>query len=86
MMSIVTTVTYHNFTILTIVLNGQLDTDMSRKSALWEIENRNHLASLLSSFLRLSSDCVHLAIFVLLILDTSSVQARRVRRNQVNVI
>lgn len=42
------------------------------------------IVSLLSSFLHLSSDCDHLAIFVLLTLDTSSVQARRVQRNQVN--
>lgn len=50
-MSIVTTVTYHNFTVLTIVLNGQPDTDVSRKSALWEIENRNHHPSQPSKFI-----------------------------------
>ncbi|KFW85892.1 Protein FAM13A, partial [Manacus vitellinus] len=40
------------------------------------------IVSLLSSFVRLSSDCDHLAIFVLLTRGTSSVQTRRVQRNQ----
>lgn len=42
------------------------------------------ILSLLSLFLYLSSDCDHLAIYVLLMLGTSSVQARRVQRNQMN--
>lgn len=42
------------------------------------------IVSLLSSFLHVSSDCDHLAIFMLLTLDTSSVQARKVQRDQVN--
>lgn len=66
-------------------MNKQLDKDMSRKSALWELKTEIiTILSLLSSFLHLSSGCDHLAIFVLLTLDPSSVQARTVQRNQVN--
>lgn len=39
-MPIVTTVTII-FLAVTIVLNGQVNTDMSRKSAMWEGESRN---------------------------------------------